>query len=101
MAREEEWDCHSLISNREKNTRGAMFDAYTLIANHLEDIYHNLTEKIAKDKKNAPKWTVLKVAIREGKEEEMIVDELSPLLGLIQTLKGLASHHVAQSPEEN
>lgn len=72
-------------------------DIYTLLANQLLDIHHLLTEKILADKKHAPRWQVVEIAI-PGKSPEFQVDELGSLLGLAGTISRLAEHHATNEP---
>lgn len=69
-----------------------MFDVYSLLANQLRDIYSLLEEKILSDKKYAPKWKVVEIPIANG-EPQRVVNDLGPLLSLINTCERLAAHH--------
>mgnify|MGYP001559139953 CR=1 FL=1 len=69
-----------------------------IIANHLRDIYNQLSSIIIEAKSHRPTWKVTGLKITEKdpisgadiQREEMIVDKLTPLVALFTTLENAA-----------
>lgn len=66
-----------------------MNDSYLLIANHIKDLHHLLSEKIKSSRTHSPKWIVT----------DGIVEEIVPFLALANLLDKLGGNYQNSSDE--